>query len=176
MIKKGFGGGNTITGLKFEKGRDIVSLVKNFMGYSVRRNIIYYKEKEVARSYKKHGLYKYLSENKIDWRKIISKRLLPDEAVYVICNNTLFVIEMKNQEVAGSVDEKLQTCDFKKKQYKKLMALLNIEVEYIYILSDWFRNTAYKDTLDYVISVGFQYYFQYLPLQKIGLPIPQNKQ
>ena len=49
-------------------------------------------------------------------------------------NNTLFIIEMKFQEVAGSVDEKLQTCDFKKKQYKRLMAPLNIEVEYVYIL------------------------------------------
>lgn len=172
MKKHGFGGGNTITGLKFERGRDVASLVKNLKGYSVNDNIIYYEGKEVARSYKKHGLYKYLSAKGIDWKKIISKRLLPDEAVYVICNNTLFVIEMKNQEVGGSVDEKLQTCDFKAKQYRKLLAQLNIEVEYIYILSDWFRKPEYKDTLDYVISVGCQYYFQYLPLQKIGLPVP----
>jgi len=26
--------------------------------------------------------------------------------------------------------------------------------------------------LDYVISVGCQYYFHYLPLQKLGLPVP----
>lgn len=78
------------------------------------------------------------------------------------------------KEVAGSVDEKLQTCDFKKKQYRKLMASLNIEVEYIYILNDWFKKPAYKDTLDYVISVGCQYYFNYLPLQKLGLPVPKK--
>ena len=53
------------------------------------------------------------------------------------------------------------------------MAPLNIDVEYIYILNDWFKNPAYKDTLDYVISVGCQYYFNYLPLQKIGLPVPK---
>lgn len=81
---------------------------------------------------------------------------------------------IKFQKVAGSVDEKLQTCDFKKKQYKKLMSPLNIDVEYIYILSDWFRNPAYKDTLDYIISVGCHYYFKYLPLEKIGLPVPKN--
>src|SRR3989344_1239608 len=98
---------------------------------------------------------------------MLSKKLLPDEALYVIINNTLFVIEVKFQKVAGSVDEKLQTCDFKRKQYAKLMAPLNIEVEYIYILSDWFRNAKYKDVLDYIISVGCQYYFKYLPLQKI---------
>jgi len=173
MKKKGFGGGNTITGLKFERGRDILSILRNAKGYSVKGNVIFYLGKEVARSYRKYSLYKYLESQGVDYKKIISKRLLPDEAWYVIVKNTLFVIEMKYQEVTGSVDEKLQTCDFKKKQYKKLMAPLNIEVEYIYILSDWFRKLEYKDVLDYVISVGCQYYFQYLPLQKLGLPVPK---
>jgi len=173
MKKKGFGGGNTITGLKFEKGRDILSILSNIKGYSIKGNVIFYLGKEVARSYRKYGLYKFLESQGIDYKKIISKKLLPDEALYVIVNNTLFVIEMKYQEVTGSVDEKLQTCDFKKKQYKKLMAPLNIEVEYIYILSDWFRKPEYKDVLDYIISVGCQYYFQYLPLKKLGLPVPK---
>lgn len=172
MISKGKGGANTLTGLRFEKGRDVASLIKNLDGYSVKGSVIYYHGKEVARSYKKNGLYVYLRSRRIDYKKYISKKLLPDEAVYVIRNNTLFVIEMKFQKTPGSVDEKLQTCDFKKKQYKKLMAPLNIEVEYIYILSDWFRQAGYKDTLDYIISVGCQYYFQYLPLQKLGLPVP----
>ncbi len=173
MKKKGVGGGNTITGLKFERGRDILSILSNAKGYSVKGNVIFYLGEEVARSYRKYGLYKYLESQGVDYKKIISKKLLPDEALYVIVKNTLFVIEMKYQEVTGSVDEKLQTCDFKKKQYKKLMAPLNIEVEYIYILSDWFRKPEYKDVLDYVISVGCQYYFQYLPLQKLGLPVPK---
>lgn len=34
----------------------------------------------------------------------------------------------------------------------------------------------YKDVLDYIISInGCSYYFNYLPLQKIGLPIPNDK-
>lgn len=173
MKKKGTGGGNTITGLNFERGKDILSILAKTKEYSVKGNVIFYDGKEVARSYRKYGLYKYLELEGVDWRKIISKRLLPDEAIYVIVRNTLYVIEMKYQEVGGSVDEKLQTCDFKKKQYKKLMAPLNIEVEFIYILSDWFRKPEYKDTLDYIISVGCQYYFQYLPLQKLGLPVPK---
>ena len=52
------------------------------------------------------------------------------------------------------------------------MSQLNTEVEYIYILSDWFRSKRYKDVLDYIISVNCQYYFEYLPLHKIGLPVP----
>lgn len=171
MKKAGRGGANTITGLRFEERADLLSLLKATDGYSVKGNTVFYHGTEVARSYRKHGLYKFLESQGVDYKSIISKKLLPDEALYVVVNNTLFIIEMKFQQVGGSVDEKLQTCDFKKKQYKKLLATINIEVEYIYILSDWFRKPEYKDTLDYIISVGCQYYFQYLPLQKLGLPI-----
>ena len=101
--------------------------------------IIFYEGKEVAKSFKKNSLYIYLASRGVDYKEFLSKKLLPDEALYVIINNTLFIIEVKFQQVAGSVDEKLQTCDFKRKQYAKLMAPLNIEVEYIYILSEWFR-------------------------------------
>src|SRR3989339_605043 len=174
MIGKGKGGGNTITGLNFEKETDILNLLRSKKSYKVKGNIIYYQDKEVARSFKKNALYKFLESKKVDYKKIISKKLLPDEAIYVIVNNTLFIIEVKFQKVAGSVDEKLQTCDFKRKQYAKLMAPLNIEVEYIYILSDWFRHQSYKDVCDYIISVGCQYYFKYLPLQKLGLPVPKH--
>lgn len=174
MIEKGIGGGNTVTGLRFERKASILTILKSKDGYSVKDNSIFYEGKEVAQSYQKHGLYKYLKSKNIDYKKYISKKLLPDEAIYVIKNNTLFVIEIKFQKTPGSVDEKLQTCDFKKKQYKKLMSALNIDVEYIYILSDWFRKPEYKDVLDYIISVGCQYYFQYLPLEKIGLPVPNK--
>ncbi len=172
MKKGGFGGGNTVTGITFERERDVLAVIANISGYSVASNVISFEGKEVARSYRKHDLYRFLDQEGVDYSKIISKKLLPDEALYVIVNNTLFIIEMKFQEIAGSVDEKLQTCDFKRKQYARLMAPLNIEVEYIYLLSDWFRKPEYKDVLDYVISVGCQYYFQYLPLQKLGLPVP----
>ncbi len=171
----GIGGGNTITGLNFEKETDILTLLRTKKGYKVVGNIIYYEEKEVAKSFKKNGLYKFLETKGVDYTKILSKKLLPDEAIYVIINNTLFIIEVKFQKVAGSVDEKLQTCDFKRKQYAKLMAPLNIEVEYIYILSEWFNHPSYKDVRDYIISVGCQYYFKYLPLQKLGLPIPNEE-
>jgi hypothetical protein len=174
MIINGIGGGNTITGLNFEREGDILELLKKQPGYEVVGSSILYAGKEVAQNYRKNALYIYLKKRGVDYTQYLSKKLLPDEALYVIVNNTLFIIEMKFQQVAGSVDEKLQTCDFKRKQYAKLMAPLNIEVEYIYILSDWFRVPAYKDVLDYIISVGCQYYFKYLPLQKLGLPVPES--
>lgn len=175
MITGGIGGGNTKTGLNFENERDLLVVLENTPGYSIQDSVIYYEGQEVARSFRKHALYRHLMANGVDYKKYISKKLLPDDAIYVIVNNTLYIIEMKFQQVGGSVDEKLQTCDFKVKQYRKLLAVLNIEVEYIYILNDWFKKPEYKDVLDYIISVGCQYYFEYLPLQKLGLPVPDMK-
>ena len=71
----------------------------------------------------------------------------------------------------------MQTCDFKLKQYKKLFSPLNKEVCYSYLLDkDWFKNPRYKDTLDYIISVGCKYYFNYIPLDAIGLPLPKQEE
>lgn len=172
MKKDGIGGANTKTGLNFEGKVDLLTFLKKQKNYSVKDNEIFYNKEKVAISFKKNGFYKFLERNGIDYKKIISKRLLPDDAIFVIANNTLFIIEIKFQIVAGSTDEKLQTCDFKIKQYRKLVAPLNMEVQYIYILSDWFKKLEYKDVLDYIISInGCSYYFNYLPLHKIGLPV-----
>lgn len=175
MIRGGIGGGNTITGLIYEGKVDIATFLANQQDYSVEGINVLYKGKVVAQTFKKHQFYQYLKGNGINWQDYISCKLLPDNCIYVIVKNTLFIIEVKSQRVSGSVDEKLQTCDFKKKQYQKLLSKLNIDVEYIYILSDWFRNPRYKDVLDYIQSVRCQYYFNYIPLDKLGLPVPHNK-
>lgn len=153
MIRNGKGGGNTKTGLVFEGKTDLATFLNEQPGYRVNDGMVFYNNEKVAR---------------------ISKKLLPDDSIYVITNNTLFIIECKYQQVGGSVDEKLQTCDFKRKQYQKLMSQVNIDVEYIYLLSDWFKNPKYKDVLDYIISMRCHYYFEYIPLTKLGLPVPPN--
>lgn len=174
MRKGGIGGGNTKTGLIFEGKTDFLTFISKQKSYSIKGIKIFYKGEEVAISFRKNGLYKYLESKGIDYKRYISKRLLPDDAIYVLANNTLFIIEVKFQEVTGSTDEKLQTCDFKIKQYRKLLAKLNVEVEFVYILSDWFQEPGYKDVLDYIISIkGCSYYFNYIPLQRLGLPAPE---
>ena len=177
MIKGGIGGANTKTGLVFEGKTDLVTFLSSQPGYSTdEEGRVYYNREYVARTFKKHGLYRFLEELGINWKEIVSKRLLPDDCIFVIIKNTLYIIECKFQQVAGSVDEKLQTCDFKKKQYQKLFFRANIEVEYMYLLSDWFRKPEYKDVLDYIISVGCHFYFEYIPLSQLGLPVPQQKE
>lgn len=172
MIKGGKGGGKTITGLKFESRVTLEKVLSAISNYKVSNDKVYFKGRIVAEFYPKNKLYKNLLEPKgIDYSKIISKRLLPDEAILILKDNTLFIIEIKFQEVAGSVDEKLQTCDFKNREYKKLLAPLNISVRYTYVLSDWFKNPSYKDVLDYVKSVGCYYFFNELPMEFLGLPV-----
>lgn len=180
MIKGGTGGSNTVTGLIYEGQVDLATFLAAQEGYEVIKTPkgksaeVFYKGEKVAQIFKKHGLYAYLDQNGINWRDYLSSQLLPDDCIYVIVNNTLFIIEVKHQRVSGSTDEKLATCDFKRKQYRKLLSRLNIEVEFVYILCDWFKRKKYKDILDYIISVNCQYYFNYIPLHKLGLPVPQT--
>ena len=173
MIYGRKGGGNTRTGLIFEGKTDLATFLNSQNDYEVKENNVFYKGELVGRIFKKYGFYKFLEELEIDWKQLISKRLLPDDSIFVIIANTLFIVECKFQQVAGSVDEKLQTCDFKKKQYQKLLSKANIEVEYIYLLSDWFRKPECKDVLDYIHSVHCYYFFEYIPLAKLGLPVPE---
>ena len=176
MVKNGKGGAKTLTGLNFEKKVDFIDLLKKINGYKVIKSKIltgsdvYFNEKLVARVFKKHGFYKFLEEKGINWKKIISKKLLPDDALLVIVRETLFIIEVKYQQTSGSVDEKLQTCDFKRKQYLKLVRALDLKVEYVYVLNDWFKDPSYKDVLEYINSVNCHYKFNELPLTWLGLP------
>jgi len=176
MKKGGIGGAKTLTGLNFERRVDLRTLLSKIPGYSLKKSEkragidVYFENKLVARCFRKHGFYSFLEENNINWQTIISKKILPDDAILVIVRDTLFIIEVKYQQVAGSVDEKLQTCDFKRKQYIKLVTPLGLRVEYVYILNDWFKKKEYKDVLDYIQSVNCHYKFNELPLAWLGLP------
>lgn len=173
MIRGGIGGSNTRTGLIYEGKVELSEYLAQQKDYAVIGHDVLYKGETVAYVFKKHDFYKFLETRGVDWKNIISSQLFPDNCIYVIVNNTLFIIEVKNQNTSGSVDEKLQTCDFKRKQYIKLLSQLNIEVEYVYILSKWFKHPRYRDVLDYIVSVNCHYYFDYIPLHKLGLPVPE---
>jgi hypothetical protein len=175
--KGGTGGARTLTGLNFEKKVDLYKILSRIPGYRVERSKVragvdvYFKGELVARCFRKYEFYRFLEENNVDWRKIISRRLLPDDALLVIVRDTLFIIEVKFQQTEGSVDEKLQTCDFKRKQYQRLVTPLGLRVEYVYVLSDWFKQARYRDVLEYIQSVNCHYKFNELPLSWLGLPV-----
>ena len=181
MKKGGTGGGSTISGLIFEERVDILTLLKKMPGYAVVQpeevagagSHIMFNGKQVARCFKKHEFYEYLNESNVDWKDLISRKLLPDNALLVVVPKTLYIIEVKFQGGEGSVDEKLQTCDFKRKQYLKLVEPLGLKVEYVYVLNNWFKKPKYKDVLEYIHSVGCHYKFGEIPLSWLGLPAPE---
>lgn len=178
MITGGIGGANTKTGLAFESRTDLRQLFEKIDGYELKLSEnntgyeVWFNNEKLAYCFKKQEFYRFLAQApyNVDWRDYLSKRLEPDNALFVVVRDTLFIIEIKFQQVAGSVDEKLQTCDFKRKQYTKLVHHLGWRVEYVYVLNDWFKNPVYKDTLNYIHSVNCHYLFNEIPLKWLGLP------
>lgn len=165
MVKKGIGGANTKTGLAFEGEKEWCSFLKKQENYEIKNMVeahnknkndafeVFYKGKHVANIFKKHAIYGYLKKyHNLNW-------------------NLFFIIEIKTQNVAGSVDEKLQTCDFKRKQWQRLLSILNCKVEYWYLLSNWFKKPEYKNTLNYIIDSNCRYFFNYIPLTELSLSL-----
>ena len=169
MIKGGRGGANTNkTGLEFEKQTSLSQALAS-AGFEVVRDEISQDGQPVGRLIEKNKLYLFLQEKDVDWRSIISTRLLPDEAVYSLTGNSVTVVEKKWQEVSGSVDEKLQTCGFKLRQYNRLFAPLGVDVKYVYLLNDWFAHPRYADVLESIRETGADYHFKTLPLELLDL-------
>ena len=124
---------NTQSGLEFENR---VSMPKNGVDVS------------------KYKLYQYLQEHNIDWRDILSKKLLPDEAYYNEETKEFTIYEKKFQAVDGSADEKPQTCGFKIWEFQKIGKALGAKkTTYTYIFSEWFSKPEYKDMLEYIKTV-----------------------
>lgn len=179
-MKNIFGGGaqTNINGLKFEQDTDLLEALAS-IGVQWQKspdiprhklknkNVpydIFLSNVNIGKVFQKKGLYIFLENNNIQASTIISKQLEPDDVFYFEKAKKVFIIEKKFQSTTGSVDEKLQTCEFKKIQYQKLFDSLSLQVEYIYVLSDWFKDPSYKDTLDFIIDKGCHYFFNTIPL------------
>ena len=166
----GGGAQTNANGLHFEQTSELRDLFEDSNDFTLFGDDVFKDGVNVATLYQKHSLYKNLLKPRgIDYTKLISKQLLPDDAILVHKSKTLFIIEKKYQNGGGSVDEKLQTCDFKKKQYTKLLSPLRIKIEYCYYLSEWFKQDAYEDVRQYILDVGCHYFFDEIPLDFLGL-------
>ena len=165
------GGGSqtNANGLAFERNSDILAMIRKQTNLTVNGTKVFDSLGiHVATYFEKHKFYKhFLEPNGIDYKTIISAKLLPDSVI--IASNIVYIVEMKYQNGPGSVDEKLQTCDFKKKQYEKLCRPIGYTVEYIYLLNDWFDQKKFDDVFKYINSVGCQYFIGTLPLNVFGL-------
>ena len=81
---------------------------------------------------------------------------LPDECFIDQEKKVLFIIEKKSQNGSGSVCEKLQTADFKRKHYSKLFP--EYSVVYFYCLSEWFREKC-KAELEFLDEIGVRVFW-----------------
>lgn len=119
---------------------------------------------------------KSITNTESDISILAKNEYLEGQILFVLQNRRLFILDADNLFYCNKI-EKLQTCDFKRKQYQKLVKELGLLVSYIYVLnSDWFDKPAYKDVLEYIESVNCNYCFDKLPLEWLGLPKPlKNK-
>jgi hypothetical protein len=89
MAKKpntvGGGAKTNLNGLHFEGRTDLREAIRKHPVYSLDKDEQVLKGNSiVAQYFEKHGLYKKLLEpNNVDYKKIVSKKLLPDGALLV---------------------------------------------------------------------------------------------
>lgn len=166
------GGANTnLNGLHFEQTTSLDKALKN-AGYNIDedKHEVYRGTQLIGMSVPQKKLYTYfLNPSGINYKDYNSKEWHPDEAFVNFENSTVYIIEKKFQNGAGSVDEKLPGCHFKKMEYQKLFNPLNFNVEFIYIFNDWFLDKRYRDTLDYIKYMGCHYFYNVIPLDFLGL-------
>ena len=143
------------------KSTEQVSSIENQTKYYTEKTKKYY-ALSMVRPSKSNGLPTDKEERAkaLEGQYLFSRALEPDEAYLDEENSVLTIFEKKFQATAGSADEKLQTCGFKLQQYQKLAKELGIDqVYYIYILSDYFNSSYYKDVLAYIKSIPNCDYF-----------------
>jgi hypothetical protein len=85
------------------------------------------------------------------------KELHPDLALVNLSRNTLTILEVKNQNGAGSVDEKLQTNHFKQYYYQHIAAELGLELQLYWFLAGLHiskHSSKYEAILEYMTRTG----------------------
>ena len=169
MIKGGKGGAYTYkTGLAFEKLTSLEQALRS-ADFEVQNNLVLKDSNLLGELAEKTKLYKYLEKNFEGLQSPLSSKLLPDEALFTLKSSRLHIIEKKWQEVSGSVDEKLQTCGFKMRQYNRLLEGTGLELKFTYLLNDWFTHVRYTDVLKYIEDSGAHYHFEAVPLSELDL-------
>ena len=175
-------------GLEFERGTFLIEAITNTNLFDVKQGRrssricegeIYYKNstERIARVVNDWGFYKDFlatecgikTKNKFSVDNILSKNLKPDEALINYVSKHIYIIEKKYQNSEGSVDEKLQTCHFKLQQYTKLIKDTEFDLSYFYLLDTFYKHPKYTDVFTYIRENNCDYFFQEIPLDKVGL-------
>jgi hypothetical protein len=156
VINKGTGAGGAKTnynGLSFEDKTSIepklneLKYIKKEINIKKRKGVYYeYNENNLNIIYFKKNSFKLYFEKEFN---IITYRQ-PDEA-YLIKNNNeyiLKILEKKNQNVEGSVEDKLKTGAFNRREYE-LMLNDKFKVIYCFCVSKFLQEKLESDNIKY---------------------------
>ncbi len=169
-MNKNISGGGAQTnrnGLAFEQTTSLKNALIN-KGYSVENSIVKLNGFELGYCLSKWDYKRFLESQKVDL-SVNSDTLLPDDAFVNIANKTIYIIEKKFQNGGGSVDEKLQTCLYKKQQYEKLNSQIGYNTEYAYVLNDYFDKSKYNDVKKFILDNSCHYFSNEIPIEFLGL-------
>ena len=164
------GGANTNkNGLAFEEKMNLLTALENVDGVVVNKNNEVFKNGTLIGLYcPKHSFYKkFLKPKGINWKDKISKQLLPDIVFVNYKTNTIYFGDDKFQKGPGSADEKIETAHFKHFLLTTLCEDLGYDIDYFYLLSDWFLKEKYDTVKKYLNKEGFKYYFNEFPIEHI---------
>ena len=173
--KKNIHGGGSNTnknGLSFEEKTNLLDALKDEKNIEIKnKNEIYVDNELFGFYYEKYKFYKDFLEKKlnINWKERVGRQMLPDAVFVNIKTKTVYIFEKKYQERSGSVDQKIETCGFKKNQYNKLLKNTDYLVQYGYLLNDWYCNKIYVDVKEHIIEEGCFFYINEIPKKEIGL-------
>ena len=133
----GAGGANTNrNGLAWE----VKINPKNSDLFTIEDDIIKNKSSELTRVFKSQNKFVKYMKDKYGLKG--DKSYNPDFAFIDEVNKKMYILEAKNQNKPGSVDEKITTGDFKKYAYKEIYP--NYTLKYGYVLNYWFKNPRYN--------------------------------
>ena len=175
VLNKGTGAGGANTnhqGKAFEKKYDIYDQIleqlDNVILEAARRDYkkVIRDDKIVGYAFRQGGWLAMLEDvYEIKQNNITSTNFRPDGGYVNLEEGTLTIVENKNQNRAGSVDEKIQTGPFKLHQYKKVAKVMGInKIRYIYVLSEYFRIPKFDDVYSWLEDNGVEYYIEEYPI------------
>ena len=162
IINKGTGAGGSKTnlnGLSFEEKTSIESkldelkYVKQNINIKNRKGIYYeYKDDNINIIYFKKNSFKLYFEKEFN---IITYRQ-PDEAYLIKINdyNNFFlkILEKKNQNVDGSVEDKLKTGAFNRREYELMINIhenIKFKIIYYFCISKFLQQKLESDNIKY---------------------------
>ena len=165
---------HTLTALisSLEIGGYTVNSLRKGSGTSPRGMTLENKEGNKIELYFKAAVHKdFFQPRGVLTEKYFSARLEPDTAIFSEKTNTLTIIEKKQQSGAGSVAEKLQTCDYNMMYYSTLCEPIGVKVDLIWQLGSYFvdQKENLRSVFEYMLLKGSRYYFLDIPIKDLKI-------